>query len=66
MLYKILDMLTQATIPFVFIGTSQKVDIIDAFEKRNRSRFSGKQILFYLDNFESYIEMLKAHLDHYE
>ena len=62
MLYKILDMLTQATVPFVFIGTSQKVDIIDAFEKRNRSRFSGKQILFYDDNFDGFVETLQSHL----
>ena len=47
MLYKILDMLTYAKIPFVFVATSQKVDIIDSFEKRIKSRFSHRQILFY-------------------
>lgn len=47
MLYKILDMLQYASIPFVFIATSQKVDIVDSFEKRIKSRFSHRQILFY-------------------
>jgi origin recognition complex subunit 4 len=42
MLYKILDMLQYANIPFVFVATSQKVDIVDSFEKRIKSRFSHR------------------------
>ncbi|CAI2364249.1 unnamed protein product [Moneuplotes crassus] len=34
LLYKILDMLQYAKIKFVFIATSQRVNIIDSFEKR--------------------------------
>ena len=41
-LYKILDMLQYCNIPFVFIATSQKVDIVDSFEKRIKSRFSHR------------------------
>lgn len=41
-LYKILDMLQYCKIPFVFIATSQKVDIVDSFEKRIKSRFSHR------------------------
>lgn len=54
MLYKILDMLGYAQIPFVFIATSQKVDIIDSFEKRIKSRFSQRQIYFYDDDFKAF------------
>ena len=54
MLYKILDMLGYAQVPFVFIATSQKVDIVDDFEKRIRSRFSNRQIMFYDDDFEKF------------
>lgn len=42
------------------------MDIIDAFEKRNRSRFSGKQILFYLDQFDDYMSFLHSHMEEYE
>lgn len=55
MLYKILDMLQYAKIPFVFLATSQKVDIVDSFEKRIKSRFSHRQVLFYEEKVEDYI-----------
>ena len=54
MLYKILDMLQYCKVPFVFIATSQKVDIVDDFEKRIKSRFSYRQILFYEESFEKF------------
>ena len=63
MLYKILDMLQYASIPFVFIATSQKVDIVDSFEKRIKSRFSHRQILFYEDRFDEYIKLLRSFID---
>ena len=59
MLYKILDMLQYAQIPFIFMASSQKVDIVDSFEKRIKSRFSQRQILFYEDNLEKFIEMVQ-------
>ena len=56
MLYKILDMLQYCKIPFVFLATSQKVDIVDSFEKRIKSRFSHRQVLFYTENIDDYIK----------
>ena len=55
MLYKILDMLQYAKIPFVFVATSQKVDIVDSFEKRIKSRFSHRQVLFYEEKLNEFI-----------
>ena len=63
MLYKILDMLGYAQIPFVFIATSQKVDIIDSFEKRIKSRFSQRQIYFYDDDFKAFQDIIKRHFE---
>lgn len=63
MLYKILDMLQYANIPFIFIATSQKVDIIDSFEKRIKSRFSQRQIFFYDDDFTTFHRMVVQHLE---
>ena len=40
-------MLQYCQIKFVFIATSMKVDIVDQFEKRIKSRFSHRQILLY-------------------
>ena len=37
-----LDMLQYCQIKFVFIATSMKVDIVDSFEKRVKSRFSHR------------------------
>ena len=54
LLYKILDMLQYCNIPFVFLATSQKVDIVDSFEKRIKSRFSHRQILFYQESFAEF------------
>ena len=54
LLYKILDMLQYTKIKFAFIATSQKIDIIDNFEKRIRSRFSHRQILFYSEDLETF------------
>lgn len=42
LLYKILDMFQQIQIKFVFVATSQKMDIVDDFEKRIKSRFSHR------------------------
>lgn len=54
-------MLQYANIPFVFVATSQKVDIVDSFEKRIKSRFSHRQIFFYDDSFELFKNMLDTH-----
>jgi hypothetical protein len=54
LLYKILDMLQYAKIKFAFIATSQKIDIIDSFEKRIKSRFSHRQILFYSEELSTF------------
>jgi origin recognition complex subunit 4 len=58
LLYKILDMLQYAKIKFAFIGTSQKIDIIDNFEKRIKSRFSHRQILFYSEELSTFEECI--------
>jgi len=58
LLYKILDMLQYTKIRFAFIATSQKVDIIDNFEKRIRSRFSHRQILFYSEDLDTFKECI--------
>ena len=47
LLYKILDMFGYLQMKFVFIATSVKLDIADSFEKRIKSRFSHRMILFY-------------------
>lgn len=56
MLYKILDMLQYAKIPFVFVATSQKVDIVDSFEKRIKSRFSQRVVCFYEEQLNEFME----------
>jgi len=53
-LYKILDMLGHCSIPFVFVATSQKLNIIESFEKRIKSRFSYKQIFFYNEDIDQF------------
>ena len=47
LLYKILDMLQYCQIKFLFIATSMKVDVVDSFEKRVKSRFSHRQVILY-------------------
>ncbi|CAI2364244.1 unnamed protein product [Moneuplotes crassus] len=59
LLYKILDMLQYAKIKFAFIATSQRVDIIDSFEKRIKSRFSHRQILFYSEDLDTFKECIE-------
>ena len=61
MLYKILDLLQHAQIKFVFLATSMKHDVADSFEKRIKSRFSHKQVLFYdlsLDLFKKQVSLM--------
>jgi len=51
LLYKILDMFGYLSadmgVKFVFLATSVKHDIVDSFEKRIKSRFSHRMVLFY-------------------
>ncbi|CDW89844.1 UNKNOWN [Stylonychia lemnae] len=58
LLYKILDMFGYLKIKFVFIATSVKLDIADSFEKRIKSRFSHRMILFYEQTIEKFINCL--------
>lgn len=44
---------------FVFLATSVKVDIVDSFEKRIKSRFSHRMVLFYEQTIELYKENLQ-------
>lgn len=53
LLYKIFDMLQYCQIKFVFVATSMKVDIVDSFEKRIKSRFSHRQVLLYEQTFDT-------------
>eukprot|EP00347_Sterkiella_histriomuscorum_P007842 403347358 len=54
LLYKILDMFGQIKLKFVFIATSMKQDIADSFEKRIKSRFSHRMLLFYEQSMENF------------
>lgn len=54
LLYKILDMFGYLKIKFVFIATSVKIDISDSFEKRIKSRFSHRMILFYEQSIKEF------------
>jgi hypothetical protein len=44
------------SIKFVFIATSVKMDIAHSFEKRIKSRFSHRQLLFYEQSIEIFKE----------
>ena len=63
LLYKILDMIgnlsqERGQVRFVFLATSVKVDIVDSFEKRIKSRFSHRMVLFYQQSIEIFLENL--------
>ena len=58
MLYKILDLLQSCQIQFVFLATSMKLDIIDSFEKRIKSRFSHRSELLYNLSLEKFREVV--------
>ena len=60
MLYKIFDSLTQMQIKFVFLTTSQKMDVVDSFEKRIKSRFSHRSEMFYGINLENYLKQITS------
>ena len=45
-------MLQYCQIKFVFVATSMKVDVVDSFEKRIKSRFSHRQVLLYEQSHE--------------
>lgn len=62
LLYKILDMLQYCQIKFVFIATSMKVDIVDSFEKRVKSRFSHRQVMLYEQDYLTLMNSVKATL----
>ena len=59
LLYKILDMFQYLKISFVFVATCVKVDIVDQFEKRIKSRFSHRIILYYQQSIELFMENLQ-------
>jgi origin recognition complex subunit 4 len=60
LLYKILGMFgylsQESNVRFVFLATSVKVDIVDSFEKRIKSRFSHRMTLFYEQTLEKFME----------
>ena len=63
MLYKILDtLMATSQIRFVFLCTSQKYDVVDAFEKRIKSRFSHRQSLMYNSNLVLFKQQVKEML----
>lgn len=45
---------------FVFLATSVKVDIVDSFEKRIKSRFSHRLVLFYDQELGKFMEILQS------
>lgn len=64
LLYKILDMFSHMTtdkqVRFVFLATSVKVDIVDSFEKRIKSRFSHRMVLFYEQTMQTFQDNLQG------
>jgi origin recognition complex subunit 4 len=64
LLYKILDMFTylsqDGNVRFVFLATSVKVDVVDSFEKRIKSRFSHRLALFYDQELSKFMEILQS------
>ena len=58
MLYKILDILTQCQVRFVFLATSMKFDVADSFEKRIKSRFSHRCEMLYDLNLNTFKEQV--------
>ena len=64
LLYKILDMFTylsqDGNVRFVFLATSVKVDVVDSFEKRIKSRFSHRLALFYDQELGKFMEILQS------
>ena len=68
MLYKILDVLTQVSIKFVFLFTSMKYDVADNFEKRIKSRYSHRIEMTYGVESPGLVscikEMIEAKKDH--
>ncbi|TNV79899.1 hypothetical protein FGO68_gene7637 [Halteria grandinella] len=65
LLYKILDMFSylasdRAQVRFVFLATSVKHDIVDSFEKRIKSRFSHRMVLFYEQKLETFTDNLQV------
>ena len=63
MLYKILETLQHCQIKFVFLATSMKLDIVDSFEKRIKSRFSHRSELLYTLSLETFLTNVKAVID---
>ena len=63
MLYKILDMFssigTDTDVRFVFLCTSVKNDVVDHFEKRIKSRFSHRMLLFYEQSLDTLFENMQ-------
>lgn len=64
LLYKILDMFGYLSadhgVRFVFLATSVKVDVVDSFEKRIKSRFSHRMTLLYEQDLDTvFMENLK-------
>lgn len=49
----------RAQVRFVFLATSVKHDIVDSFEKRIKSRFSNRMVLFYEQKLETFTDNLQ-------
>ena len=60
MLYNILNLLAECYIPFVFLSSSMKFDVIDNFEKRIKSRCSQRTVLLYDLNLDKFNDQVSA------
>ncbi len=61
-LYNLLDMTQSNNSKMVVVGMTRRYDIVSQMEKRIRSRFDNRQVLFPLLDFESLNELLRYKL----
>lgn len=60
LLYNLFDLTQAGSAPMTVIGLTSRLDVMDLFEKRVKSRFSHRQIyIFNNDSFEEYVANFK-------
>lgn len=61
LLYNLFDLTQSGFTPMAVIGLTSKLDVMDLFEKRVKSRFSHRQIYIFNDyTFDEYVENLQS------
>ncbi|KAA0168329.1 hypothetical protein FNF28_02489 [Cafeteria roenbergensis] len=62
LLYNLLDLTQDASVRFALVGLTTRLDVVDLLEKRLRSRFSHRQLLFSQPSREDYEALARAAL----